>query len=291
MVQSNITGQTSSWADYVWQFTANSVSGALPYALLYGLGGLCVAFVLSMYLARSGLIVRRPKLWHILAKTSYLAIFISFMITGSVWGGLSHIQSRIHMALETDLKPVVETQMPLLRERLFEYTKAYVPGKMLTVRDIVEPFVKQYYYQGKSNSFQERVKERIINSFLLRLGADTLTKLLQQALVSKIESLGAGLKVDYRGQAQGELVEFGTDLLIDFATGTAKEIDMTQLDKNVPQVFVDAVRKQSDKYFNSLYLSIGIFVATVLLAIIAEILIYFRWWQPKYAASFPAKQQ
>jgi hypothetical protein len=81
-----------------------------------------------------------------------------------------------------------------------------------------------------------------------------------------------------RGQAQGQLVQMGADLMVKLGTDATRSVDYVMLDKTVPQAIVEVLQKTADGYFESAYKMIGIILGAILLAVISEMLVYFRWY-------------
>jgi hypothetical protein len=59
-------------------------------------------------------------------------------------------------------------------------------------------------------------------------------------------------------------------------------MDLSQVDKNITQIAVEAVEHQVGAFFNGLYLQLFAIVALILLVLIAEILIYHLWWEKRF---------
>jgi hypothetical protein len=62
-----------------------------------------------------------------------------------------------------------------------------------------------------------------------------------------------------------------------------RNVDYAMLDKTVPQALVEMVQKTADGYFKTAYKMIGIILGAVLLAVGAEMAVYFKWYLPKRA--------
>lgn len=273
----------AKWGNNLAPFVGDLALGALPWILLYGAIGFVVAVIISWKLARKNFLVRRPRAWNILAKLSYVLILVALPLLGGAFGAVHSVHRLVHQALERDLQPVFETHMPTLRIYLEQQVKLIQPGQPISMRSLIEPLVKGMYYQPTSDSFWERSKARWVNELILRRGSVLLTQVLQEQLIAKVGLLGEALKSsDFRGQPGSELAKLGTDLAVRLTTDVTRNADFSKLDKTLPAIFVDAIKQKASAYFNSLKITLGVFLALVLLLVWGEIMIYRRVYLRRY---------
>ncbi|MEG0881133.1 MAG: hypothetical protein RSH52_07710, partial [Janthinobacterium sp.] len=131
---------------------------------------------------------------------------------------------------------------------------------------------------------------RWINEFILRRGSVLLTQVLQEQLIARVGLLGEALKgADFRGQATGDLAALGTDLAVRLTTDVARQADFSKLDKSVPMMFIDAIKRQAGAYFNSLKITLGLFALAALLLVWGEIMLYRHYYLRRHppAAALP----
>ncbi len=160
------------------------------------------------------------------------------------------------------------------------------------MRSLIEPFVQTMYYRPTSGSYWERSKARWINEFILRRGSVLLTQVLQEQLIARVDMLGDALKgANFRGQATGELAALGTDLAVRLSTDVARHADFSKLDKSVPMLFIDAIKRQADAYFNSIKITLGLFALATLLLVWGEIMLYRHYYLRRHppAAALPVQ--
>ncbi|WP_219115365.1 hypothetical protein [Janthinobacterium sp. UMAB-56] len=270
-----MTQQLLNWGSALAPFGSDLLWTVLPWMLLYGVIGFVLALVICYQLARKCLLVRRPSAWHVAAKLSYVLILLALPLLAGGFGAVHSVHRVVNHALERDLQPVVEAQMPALRVYLEQQVKLIAPGQPVSMRSLIEPFVQSMYYRPTSSTYWERSKARWINEFILHRGSLLLTQVLQEQLIARASVLGEALKgADFRGQATGDLARLGTDLAVRLSTDVARQADFSKLDKSVPMIFIDAIKRQSSIYFNSLKMTLGLFALLALLLVWGEIMVY-----------------
>lgn len=278
--------QMINWGSSLAPFGSELLWTALPSMLLYGMLGFVLALGICYQLARKCLLVRRPRAWHVAAKLSYVLILLALPLLGGGFGAVHSAHRLVNQALERDLQPVVAAQMPALRVYLEQQVKLIAPGQPISMRSLLEPFVQDMYYRPTSDSYWERSKARWINEFILRRGSVLLTQVLQEQLIARAEVLGDALKgAGFRGQATGDLASLGTDLAVRLTTDVARQADFSKLDKSVPMIFVDAIKRQAGAYFNSLKITLGLFTLVALLLVWGEIMLYRHYYLRRHPAT------
>jgi len=278
--------QLVNWGSTLAPFGSDLLWTVLPWMLLYGVIGFVLAVGICYQLARKCLLVRRPPTWHVASKLSYVLILVALPLLGGGFGAVHSVHRVVNQALERDLQPVFEAQMPALRVYLEQQVKLIAPGQPISVRSLLEPFVQGMYYRPTSSSYWERSKARWINEFILRRGSVLLTQVLQEQLIARVGLLGEALKgANFRGQATGELATLGTDLAVRLTTDVARQADFSKLDKSVPMIFIDAIKRQASAYFNSLKITLGLFALLALLLVWGEIMLYRHYYLRRHPAT------
>lgn len=278
-----MNAQLLNWGSSLAPFGSDLLWIALPWMLLYGVLGFVIAAIICYQLARKCLLVRRPPAWHVAAKLSYLLILLALPVLGGAFGAVHSVHRVVNQALVRDLQPVFEAQAPVLRRYLETQARLIAPGQPVSMRSLIEPYVKGMYYQPTSSSYWERSKARWINDFILRRGSVLLTDVLQEQLISKASVLGEALKgSDFRGQPTSELAKLGTDLAVRVTTDVTRQADFSKLDKSLPMIFIDAIKHQASAYFNSLKITIGLFALAALLLVWGEIMLYRHYYLRRY---------
>lgn len=279
----------ANWSSNLLPLGSELLLGALPWMLLCGVLGLLLAVLICYQLARQCLLVRRPTPWHVAAKLSYVLILLALPLLGMAFGAVHSVHRLVNQALVRDLQPVFEAQAPALRIYLEQQARLVAPGQPLNLRTLIAPLVQDMLYQPVSDSWWERSKAYWVNELILRRGSMVLTQVLQEQLIAKASILGDVLKgSDFRGQATGELARLGTDVAVRLTTDAARRIDFSALDTSLPMLLVDAIKRQSGAYFNSLKLTLGFFAVLALLIVWAEIMVYRYFYLRRYQTSTPA---
>lgn len=282
--------QLAKWGSGLVPFGGELLWTAVPWILLCSVAGFILAAAICYQLASKCLLVRRPAAWHVAAKLSYVLILLALPLLGAGLGAVHSVHRVVDHALERDLQPVVEAQMPALRVYLEQQVRLIAPGQPISVRSLLEPFVQGMYYRPTSDSYWERSKARWINDYILRRGSVLLTQVLQEQLIARVDMLGDALKgANFRGQATGELAALGTDLAVRLSTDVARHADFSKLDKSVPMLFIDAIKRQAGAYFNSLKIMLGLFALAALLLVWGEIMLYRHYYLRRHppAAALP----
>lgn len=278
--------QMIHWGSALAPFGSDLLWTVLPWMLLYGVLGFVLALGICHQLAKKCLLVRRPPAWHVAAKLSYVLILLMLPLLGGGFGAVHSVHRVVNQALERDLQPLVEAQMPALRVYLEQQVKLIAPGQPISMRSLLEPYVQGMYYRPTSDSYWERSKARWINAFILRRGSVLLTQVLQEQLIARVGLLGEALKgANFRGQATGELAALGTDLAVRLTTDVARQADFSKLDQSVPMIFIDAIKRQAGAYFNSLKITLGLFALLTLLLVWGEIMLYRHYYLRRQPAA------
>jgi hypothetical protein len=253
------------------------ILSGIPWFFVYASLGLIVAFIVIAIMIKKNIMVRKHRHWNLLAKLAYVAIIITLPLAAGCYGALRDIQQNIHTSLNAELLPAITQQMPAFNAYLSAKTKAFENGKVMSVKELIDPLIQDFYYVPKSTSWWENTKAKMLNQLILQTAAQALTQGLQTQLIAQIERLGLGLTEDhFKGQHVDELTQLGTVVVTKFTTDAAKQIDFTNVNASLPQVLVDALSHAIDRYFKSLYLTITLILVLMMLLIAAEIYFYKR---------------
>ncbi len=265
------------WSDALAPFLSDLLMQSTLWALVLALAGLLLAIVLMSLMHRRKLLRRRPPVWNIFAKLSYLLVLAALPLAGLARGLLLGVERSLEQAVETTLEPILAEQMPALRRNLAEHIGPLATQGMLTARDLVQPIVQDLLYEPRSDSTIERFKARIINESLMRGAAQALTYAFQASMQRAADWLPATAS-----GAGHELVTFSTDTVLRLLKGTAEQVDFSPLDKSVPDIFATAMKRQVGAFFNGIYITIGLKLLLLALIIGGEMEFYFRYYQPRH---------
>lgn len=267
----------SQWSSSLTDFVFTLIWSSMPTALLYAVMGLVAAIVLMVWVARKNLLRRRPRAWNVLAKVSYLAILLVTLFAFTAVGVVRHVQKETMSALEVSVTPLVRANTVLLREYLTLKMSAYAPGQPVSARELVDATLKDLYYRPTSDSLWERGKARIVNWTLRKLGGEVLTAVFQKIIVAKVETMAAGLK----NQTQNEAAKVGVDALRKVLLDANRRVDLSALDRMLPQIILDVAGQQIHAVFVHAYLTIALIWLGIGALIGAEMLLYLRWYEKR----------
>ncbi len=265
-------------ADHLGGLIGNNTLYIVLWFFLFMISGFVIGGIFAIYLAKKRLLKRNNHYWNVLAKFSYILILLVMPLALGSVGAIYSVQRTLNQEIDEQLLPAITEQMPALSQALSEQLKGFHSGKVISVRDVVEPIVKDMYYIPSSDGLWEQSKARLINDTLLNWGARTLTEVVQRALLEKLEIVGEVLKANtMNGQASSDkLVKVGGGVIIKFMTDTTREVDFTQMEKTLPSMLSDAFKYNINTYFKSIYTMILLFIVGMALLIVGEILYYRR---------------
>jgi hypothetical protein len=258
------------------------IAGALASGALWALLGAVAGLAAMVLIWRRSLLRRRPAVWNVLAKLSYLFLLVAFIGAAAGFGAVRKVQNNFESMLNEQMQPALTTKMPSIREYLAARISRYAPDRR-TAKDVLADFIEDLRYVPTTDTRWERLKANCVNWLIRKFGTELFVHQFRKLVVIKLEALGSAMKTDMRGQAQGQLVHLGADLLVKLGTDATRNVDYAMLDKTVPQALVEVVQKTADGYFNTAYKMIGIILGAVLLAVGAEMTVYFKWYLPKRA--------
>lgn len=248
------------------------------WGLAGGVAGCLLALLLCWGIHRLRWLRRSPRAWNILAKLSYLLIVLAFVLLGAAGGTLHGTQRVVNHYLAQYLQPAVAGQMPRLRVVLADHLEPMARSSVITVRDMLQPMLRDLAYQPRSNSWLEQHKARLVNEIILRGGAAALTQAFQQSMRHL-----PGLLPASGNTAQDELIHFSVETALKMLAVTGEKADFSKLDQTVPQVFCNAVQRQIDSLYKGIYIGLLIKLVLVLILVGLEMLFYFLYWQPRRA--------
>lgn len=250
---------------------------AAIWGTVFGAAG-CLMALLSCWLVfRKAWLRRRPKVWNVLAKLSYFLIWVVFVLAGVIGGVLYGTQRVVDRSVAQYLEPALTRQMPDLRKVLARHLEPMARQSVITVREMLQPMLRELYYKPRSSSWIEQHKARMINDFILHGGAVALTQAFQQSM----RLLPRFLPED-RSREQNQLVHFSVDTALKVLAATGEKVDFSPLDQNVPKVFSSAVQRQIDGLFKGIYVGLLIKLVLVMALVGLEMLFYFLYWCPRW---------
>jgi len=267
-----------SWFELLGPLLGDLSLHAAVWGTAGGVLGFLLALVLSWVIHRQRWLRRTPGAWNILAKLSYLILVAAFVLAGGIGGALHGTQRVVDRKVSSSLEPLLAARMPALRGYLAGYLAPMAKNSVITVRDMLQPMLRDLGYQPRSAGWLEQRKAHLINEIILRGGALALTQAFQQSMRLLPQFLPTA---DDRGQDQ--LVHFTVDTALKMLAATGDKVDFSPLDQSVPKVFAEAVQHQIDSLYKGIYIGLVIKLVIVLALIAAEMLFYFRYWVPRRA--------
>lgn len=270
-----------AWMQSLGPYLDHLLLTVTPWAFLFAGIGFVVALLITSLLFKKKLLLRHVRAWNFAAKLIYVLLLFGLPTIGGLYGCVYGTHRQIFESMDKDVLPIVVAQMPAIRHYVGGHLKTYQPGQMVTARDLIEIVIKDYYYVPTSDTAVERFKAKWINEFILRRSADVLSQTLQRIMLEKIDLLGESLKKNnFRGQENSELAKFGVDVVMKLTSDVSKEVDFTTLDKTVPNILVDAIKRMIDGYFRNVYIIITLLLLVLIGVVAAEIFIYRRYYLP-----------
>lgn len=240
----------------------------LPRSLLLGLLGFVLAVVLVVVGNRKAWFSREHRVWNILSKLHYLLWIPLATFTGCAMGATSALESRVEAELDERFQPLLEAEMPALETFLVEKLPVRSDDESISVGEATQRFLQTLYYEPESDGLFDKTKARCVNWVTLNFGKWVIVTTFGAIVAYAVGRTGETLGLDAS--------------TIEFTVNTIKTADLSQVDKNIAQIVVEAVQHQVSAFFNGIYVQIlGIF-ALILLACIIEIVIYHLWWKKRY---------
>jgi len=267
-----------SWIELLGPLLGELSLQAAVWGAVAGFLGFLLALVLSWVIHRQRWLRRTPRAWNVLAKLSYLILVAAFVLAGGIGGALHGTQRIVDHKVSSALEPLLAARMPALRGYLAACLAPMAKSSVITVRDMLQPMLRDLGYQPRSAGWLEQRKAHLINEVILRGGAVALTQAFQQSMRLLPQFLPtAGDK------GQDQLVHFTVDTALKMLAATGEKVDFSPLDESVPKVFAEAVQHQIDSLYKGIYIGLVIKLMIVLALIAAEMLFYFRYWVPRRA--------
>jgi hypothetical protein len=272
------------------EFASSLMANAALAAALWSAAGAIASVPLLIYIWRNSFLRRSPAVWNVLAKTSYLLVFAVVTLGSGSIGALRDTQYRFHATIAKELQPALTTEMPLIRQYVATRISKLSPEQR-SAKDVVATLIGELQYIPASDSLWEKLKASCVDWLLHKFGTELLIDQFQKILIRKLEAAAAALRTDIHGQAQGQLVQLGADLLVKLGTDATRQVQFTMLDKTVPQAVVEVVGNTADGYFRSAYKLIAIIAGVISAIILAEMRVYFRWYLPKRGRALAQPRQ
>lgn len=267
----NIHNYSALASDHFFNFFISN----FLWFILYGFAGFLVACVLSLIAFRKKIFVRKFKLWNRLSKLNYVIIFIFSIGTFMAYGFLNRFQADINQSLTQALAPLIQTQVAIARTLVAEKVKDVPRLKTTSLKEAMDPLLKDYYYVATSDGFIEKTKETIINTVILKLGTETLLYGIEKAIKKGSQSAG-------QVWSPSEIPQNSTQLLVlletalKFLQENPNGVEMKNFDQQVSDFLFSRILSRINQMFSSFYLSLmGIYILVFGL-IGLEIYIYNR---------------
>jgi hypothetical protein len=262
-----------AWADFVANSLRELGTAALIWGAVFSTVALVIAILVALTLARRGVLRRETRIWSVVASLAYPWLLIGFLVAGAAAGAVYGAQRQSHEVLRTAVQPVIAANMPAYRAYVAEALSGYVPDQRVTVRELIEPYIKVYHYVPVSGSAWEHAKARVINDLMLRHAADVFIERFQAVLGAQAELPG-----DKPSLPAGDgAIRFTARQVSDFFSGRSGNVDWAKLDVTLPQTIVAALGDKLDRYCRSIYFGIGLGLAFLLLPLAVEMTVYARY--------------
>jgi hypothetical protein len=246
-------------------------------ALLGGFLGFIVATPVLIMIGRRRLLRRSPRTWNLLTTLVYPYLLVVFILTGGGLGGVFAGHRYTERWISGTLAPMVQLKLPTIREWLNKEVD-WGHTRAASIDDIAHLILTRLYYKPESDSWFEQKRARMVNYVTLNVGKWIIVGALG-AFVGYVVARGG----DTVGLDKGT-IQITVDLI--------KEMDLSKVDQSFFQILESAMLGQIDKVFKGFYVQAALFFLLGLLVPLAEILIYFLWYERRVArsATLPANE-
>lgn len=234
------TETPNHWSQPLADFLLGSIRTGLPTMLLYTSAGFVIAIILMMWIARRKLLCRRPRLWNVLAKLSYLLILSGVLFTAATLGAVRHLQQYTMAVVDARLLPAVHEYSTVLVVTLTANIGTLISRDPQSIPMLVDATLQRLYYHPASTSMWERGKAGVVNWTIRTIGGDALTKVLEDA---------------------------------------RRDGSMRTLNRALPKLIVTATRDRLNDTFSSGYTMIAMAALLIAAIVAGEMLLYFRWYE------------
>ena len=167
--------------------------------------------------------------------TGYIPII--FSLTFGTFGTIKNMHSTTHKKVDEAIKPIVaivQKELPPFKKYLTtNWEKIKKQNK--TLAESFGEYMSKFYYKPKDESFKEKKKAKFINYYTLNAGKWVLTSVVVAGMAY------GGVEVD-KNQ-----LKYGFKFI--------KNIDMSQIDKNFIDIFMNALHKTIRQFYHAMYIS------------------------------------
>jgi hypothetical protein len=245
---------------------------AAPWMLLSGLAGLLLAIFLIIHLAKRQLMTRHTYTWNLLAKLGYLVILVTLPLGAAALGGVYGIHSKVNAEVEQGVRPILATRMPQLRAYVATALQHAGNQQNVNIDAILKPVKDKFSYDASSRGWWERTKSYWINEVVVNPAFSLIGEVMQDKL---IDSMG-GSAVAGSKDGKRQVVNQAAALM----TG-ADSADARKFDGELTQLVMANVLFQINGAFSPVYISILLIVLGIACLLIAEIIVYRRFYRPR----------
>jgi hypothetical protein len=253
-------------------FIGSLLWNAAPWMLLSGLAGLLLAIFLIIHLAKRQLMTRHTYTWNLLAKLGYLVILVTLPLGAAALGGVYGIHSKVNAEVEQGVRPILATRMPQLRAYVTTALQHAGNQQNVNIDAILKPVKDKFSYDPSSRGWWERTKSYWINEVVVNPAFSLIGEVMQDKL---IDSLG-GSAVAGSKDGKRQVVNQAAALM----TG-ADSADARKFDGELTQLVMANVLFQINGAFSPVYISILLIVLGIACLLIAEIIVYRRFYRPR----------
>ena len=261
----------------IGKFMGMMIWDAIPWVLLAGFAGLIAAIVLVVWLVRRKLLWRHTPGWNLLAKLGYVAILVALPIGSGIFAGVYAVHNRVDAGIESGLRPMVAAQMPPLRMYLAQEMKKAGSTSVTSIREMLKPFKRHIRYVPTSSGRWERYKAYWVNDVMVEPAFGVIADTVEEKLLEKLNQAGA--KVAGDEEASRRLFSLGAAILV--KQNAHDPADALRFDREITQVVMLNLFDKINQGFKPVYMSVWLPLLCIALLMLAEIMIYRRFYWPQ----------
>ena len=205
--------------------------------LLYGLLGLVIRIIIAFICYKKEIFPKTSKVLNIIRLIFTVYIPLIFSLTLGTYGTIKSVHKATHKKVDDTAKPIialVHKELPPFKKYLAtNWEKIKKQNK--TLAESFGEYMSKFYYKPNDDSFTEKKKAKFINYYTLNAGKWVLTSVVVAGMAY------GGVEVDKHQ------LKYGFKFI--------KNIDMSQIDKNFIDIFMNALHKTIRQFFTGLYLT------------------------------------
>lgn len=242
--------------------------------LLWSALGFILALPLLFIIARKGVLKRKHTWWNRLTLLVYPYLLLAFMASAGAWGALTASHHEVDTRIDDTLGPLVRAQLPTMKEWLTTQVE-WDPNKDYSLEEAAQNVLAKLHYPPKDDSWWEQQRARAVNYVTMNTGKWVI-------------AAGLGAAISYGMGRAGESLGLDKDT-VRFSIDVIREMDLSRLDDNFFQILERALHDKVAKVFKALNIKVGLFSLAALLVPVAEMLVYFYWYERKVLGPPPAE--